>query len=68
VAAALTGANAPAALRDGARAVVVSPTVVAVQTGADAPVTRLTKIVTFTGGAALPPGQVTWSPWDPGHC
>jgi hypothetical protein len=19
-------------------------------------------------GAALPPGQVPWSPWDPGHC
>jgi hypothetical protein len=22
----------------------------------------------FTGGAALPPGQVLWSPWDSGHC
>jgi hypothetical protein len=55
VAAALTGAEAPAVLRVGARAAAVSPTAAAAQTGADAPTAGLTKIAAFTGGAALPP-------------
>jgi hypothetical protein len=55
VAAALTGANAPAALPAGARAVAVSSTAAAAQTGADASAVGLTEIVTFTGGATLPP-------------
>jgi hypothetical protein len=55
VAAALTGADAPAVLRAGAHAAAVSPTAAATQTGADAPAAGLTEIVTFTGGAALPP-------------
>jgi hypothetical protein len=54
-AAALTGTDAPAVLRAGARAAVVSPTAAAAQTGADAPTAGLTEIAAFTGGAALPP-------------
>jgi hypothetical protein len=55
VAAALTGANAPAALWAGGRAASVSPTAAVAQTGAGAPASGLTEIVAFTGGAALPP-------------
>jgi hypothetical protein len=55
VAAALTGADAPAALRAGARAAAVSPTVEAAQTGADALAAGLTETVAFTGGVTLPP-------------
>jgi hypothetical protein len=58
VAAALTGADASAVLQAGARAAAVSLTAAA----------GLTEIAVFTGSAALPPGQVPWSPWDPGHC
>jgi hypothetical protein len=47
VAAAQTGADAPAVLRTRAR--------VAAVTGADAPTAGLTEIVTFTDGVALPP-------------
>jgi hypothetical protein len=36
------------------RAVAVSPTAVAAQTGRDAPAARLTEIAAFTGGATLP--------------
>jgi hypothetical protein len=57
--AALTGADAPAALRAGARAAVVSPTVAVAQTGADASAAGLTEIAAFTGGVALPPQTVT---------
>jgi hypothetical protein len=57
VAAALTGADAPAVLRAGARAAAVSPTAAAAQTGADAPAAGLTEIVAFTGGAALSPDR-----------
>jgi hypothetical protein len=39
----------------GARAVVVSPTATAAQTGTDASAVGLMEITTFTGGAALPP-------------
>jgi hypothetical protein len=59
VAAALTGADAPAALRAGARAAAVSPTAAAAQTGADAPAAGLTETAAFTGGAALPPRTST---------
>jgi hypothetical protein len=55
VAAALTGADAPAALRVGARTAVVSPTAAAAQTGADAPAAGLTEIAAFIGDASLPP-------------
>jgi hypothetical protein len=55
VAAALTGVDASAALRVGARAAAVSPTAAATQTGEDASAVALTKIAAFTGGAALPP-------------
>jgi hypothetical protein len=48
VVAALTGADASAALRAGACAA-------AAQIGADAPTTGLTEIAAFTGDAALPP-------------
>jgi hypothetical protein len=52
VAAALTGADA---LQVGARAAAVPSTAAAAQTGSDAPAARLTEIVTFIGGGALPP-------------
>jgi hypothetical protein len=39
----------------GAHAAAVSPTAAAAQTGADASAARLTEIVAFSGGAALPP-------------
>jgi hypothetical protein len=55
VAAALTGADAPAALRAVARAAAVPSTAAAAQTGADASAAGLTKIAAFIGGAALPP-------------
>jgi hypothetical protein len=55
VAAALTGANAPTALRVGACAAAVPPTAVATQTGADAPAAGLMEIATLTDGATLPP-------------
>jgi hypothetical protein len=55
VTAALTGADAPAALWVGAHAATVSPTAAAAQTGADVPAAGLTEIVAFTGGVALPP-------------
>jgi hypothetical protein len=55
VAAALMGADAPAALRAGAHAAAVPPTAAAAQTDADAPTAGLTEIAVFTGGAALPP-------------
>jgi hypothetical protein len=68
VAAVLTSADAPAALYLGARAAAVSPMAAAAQTGADVPAAGLTEIAAFTGGALSRPGQVPWSPWDPGHC
>jgi hypothetical protein len=52
---ALTSADAPAALRAGARTAAVSSTAAAAQTGADVPAAGLTEIATFTGGVALPP-------------
>jgi hypothetical protein len=55
MAAALTGVDAPTALRAGVRAVAVPPTAAAAQIGADASMTGLTEITAFTGGAALPP-------------
>jgi hypothetical protein len=55
VAAAQTGADAPVALRTGARVAAVPPTAATAQTGADAPAARSTEIAAFTGGAALPP-------------
>jgi hypothetical protein len=55
VAAAQTGADAPAALRAGARVAVVPLRAAAAQTCADAPVVGLTEIAAFTGGATLPP-------------
>jgi hypothetical protein len=55
VAAAQTGADAPAALRAGVRAAAVTLTVAAAQTGADTPVAGSTEIAAFTGGTALPP-------------
>jgi hypothetical protein len=55
VAAALTGADEPVVLRAGARAVVMSPTAAATQTGADALTAGLTETAAFTGGTALPP-------------
>jgi hypothetical protein len=55
VAAALTKADAPAALRAEVRAAAVSPTAAAAQTSADVPAAGLTEIVAFTDGAALPP-------------
>jgi hypothetical protein len=55
VAAALTGADAPAALRAGARAAAVPPTAAAAQTGMDAPAAGLMEIAAFTGSAALSP-------------
>jgi hypothetical protein len=55
VAAALTGADAPAVLRAGARVAAVSPMAAAAQTGADTPVAGLMEIAVFTGSAALPP-------------
>jgi hypothetical protein len=48
-------ADAPAVLRTGARAAAVPPTAAAAQTGADTPVTGLTEITAFPGGAVLPP-------------
>jgi hypothetical protein len=68
VVAALIGADAPAALRAGARTADVPPTTVAAQTSADAPVAGLTEIAAFTGGAALPPRTGTMVTLDPGHC
>jgi hypothetical protein len=47
--------DVPAALQAGVCAAAVSPTVVAAQTGADAPVAGLTETAAFTGGVALPP-------------
>jgi hypothetical protein len=55
VAAALTGADAPMVLREGARAATVSLTAATAQTGADTPAAGLTKIVAFTSGATLLP-------------
>jgi hypothetical protein len=55
VVAALTGADASVVLRAGARAAAMSPTAAAAQTGADAPMTRLTEITAFTSGMTLPP-------------
>jgi hypothetical protein len=55
VVAALTGTDAPAVLRAGARAAAMPPTAAAAQTGADAPAAGLTEIVAFTSDAALPP-------------
>jgi hypothetical protein len=49
------GADTLAALWAVVRAATVPSTVVAAQTGADAPTTGLTEITTFIGGAALPP-------------
>jgi hypothetical protein len=49
------GADALAALWAVVRAATVPSTVVAAQTGADAPTTGLMEITTFIGGAALPP-------------
>jgi hypothetical protein len=48
-------ADTPMALRLGARAAVVPPTVAASQTGADAPTAGLMEITAFTGGVTLPP-------------
>jgi hypothetical protein len=59
VAAALTGADVPAALWAGARAASLPLTVAIAQTGTNAPAAGLTEIVAFTGGAALPPGTGT---------
>jgi hypothetical protein len=56
VAAALTGADVPAALWAGARAASLPLTVAIAQTSTNAPAAGLTEIVAFTGGAALPPG------------
>jgi hypothetical protein len=55
VAAALTGVDAPVALRTGPTAAAVPPTAAAVQADADASTAGLTEIAAFTGGAALPP-------------
>jgi hypothetical protein len=55
VAAVLTSADVPAALRAGARAAAVSPMAAAAQTGADVPAAGLMEIAAFTGGVALPP-------------
>jgi hypothetical protein len=66
VAAALTGADAPAALRARACVAVVPPTAAAAQTGVDVPTAGLTKIAAFTGGATLPPRigtMVTMGSW-----
>jgi hypothetical protein len=57
VAAALTGADSPTALRAGARATTVPPTAAAAQTGADAPAVGLTGITAFTGDAAPSPDR-----------
>jgi hypothetical protein len=59
VVAALTGADTPVALRAGAHAAAVPPTVATAQTGADAPAAGLMEITAFTGGAALPPRTST---------
>jgi hypothetical protein len=55
VAAALTGEDAPAVLRAGAHAAAVPSTMAAAQTGVDVPAAGLTEIMTFIGGATLPP-------------
>jgi hypothetical protein len=55
VAAALTGADAPTVLREGARAAAVSLTAATAQTGADASAAGLTKIAAFTSGVTLLP-------------
>jgi hypothetical protein len=49
------GADVPVVLRAGVCTVVVTLTVAAAQTDADAPAARSTEITTFTGSAALPP-------------
>jgi hypothetical protein len=54
VAAALTDADAPDALRAGVRAA-VSPTAAAARTGVDTSAVGFTEIAAFTAGAALPP-------------
>jgi hypothetical protein len=53
------GADALAALWAVVHAATVPSTVVAAQTGADAPTAGLTEITTFIGGAALPPRTST---------
>jgi hypothetical protein len=55
VASALTGTDAPAALRAGTSAAAVPPTAAAAQTGTDVPMAGLTEIAAFIGGAAFPP-------------
>jgi hypothetical protein len=68
VAAAQMGADASTVLRVGTRRAAVPPTAAVAQIGANAPAATSTEIVAFTGGRALPPWTVPWSPWDPGHC
>jgi hypothetical protein len=55
VVAALTGADAPAALQVVAHATAVPSTAVAAQTSANVPTARLMEIAVFIGGADLPP-------------
>jgi hypothetical protein len=56
VAAALTGTDAPVALRAGARVAAVPPTAVASQTGADTPTAGLTEIAAFVTGTMITMG------------
>jgi hypothetical protein len=56
MAAALTGTDAPAALREGGgHAAAMPPTAEAAQIGADASAAGLTEIVAFIGAMTLPP-------------
>jgi hypothetical protein len=60
--------RARTALRVGARAAAMPPTAAAAQTGTDVPAARSTEITALQVMWLSLPGQVPWSPRDPGRC